>query len=84
MEQFSSLFFEVNVGIGQGSALYPILSALYLSLLFHIFEKHAKNLKILVFLLSFVDNSLLVSQEKSLKKPICFFSVVITLSFFLG
>jgi len=31
--------FEVNVGVGQGSALFPILSALYLTLFFHILKK---------------------------------------------
>jgi len=72
-------FFEVNIGIGQGFALSPILSVLYLSSFFYIFEKHAKNLKIPVFLLSFVDDSLLFSQENFLKKPICFFSIVTTL-----
>jgi len=60
--------FEVNVGIGQGSTLSPILLTLYLSSLFHIFEKHANNLKIPVSFLSFVDDGLFVSQEKSFEK----------------
>ena len=63
---FSSLFFEVNISIEQGSALSSILLVLYLSPLFHIFEKCAKNLKIPVSPLSFVDNSLFVSQENLL------------------
>ena len=65
---FFSPLFEVNVGVVQGSALSPILSALYLSPLFYIFEKHANNLKIPIFFLSFVDDGLLVSQEKSFEK----------------
>jgi len=40
---FFSPFFEVNIGIGQGSALSPVLS-----LLFYTFEKQIQNLKILV------------------------------------
>jgi len=43
---FSSSYFNVNIGISQGSALSPILSALYLLLVFHIFEKRLKILKI--------------------------------------
>ena len=39
---FSSPSFNVNVGVGQGSALSPILSALYLSPLLYIFEKQLK------------------------------------------
>ena len=31
--------FEVNIGVGQGSALFPILSALYLTPFFHILKK---------------------------------------------
>ena len=65
---FSSPFFEVDDSVGQGSTLSPILSTLYLLPLFYIFEKHAKNLKIPVSLLLFVDNNLLVSQEKSFEK----------------
>ena len=40
-----SLDFEVNIGVGQGSALFPILSALYLTLFLYILEKHLKILK---------------------------------------
>ena len=64
--EFSSPMFEVNVGVGQGSALSPILSALYLSPLLYILEKRLKTLNIPVSLLSFVDDSLLISQNKSI------------------
>ena len=64
---FSSLFFDVNVGMGQGLALSPILFALYLLLVFHIFEKRLKNLKIPVSFISFVNDNLLISQNKSFK-----------------
>jgi len=57
---FSSSSFNINVGVGQGSALPPILSALYLSLLLYIFEKQLKNLKIPVSILSFIDNRLFI------------------------
>jgi len=36
---FSSCLFDVNMGVGQGSALSPILSTLYLSPFLHILEK---------------------------------------------
>jgi len=58
---FISLFFNVNVGIEQGSALFSILSMLYLSLIFHIFQKQTKNLNIPVSLLSFVNDRLIIS-----------------------
>ena len=54
------------MGIGQGSTLLPILFALYLSPLLHIFENWLKNLKIPVSTLSFVDDGLFISQNKSL------------------
>ena len=47
-------------------ALFPILSALYISPVLHIFENCFKSLKIPIFFLSFVDNGLLVAQNKSL------------------
>jgi len=58
---FYSLFFNVDVGVGQGSALFPILLALYIAPVFHIFENQLKYLKIPIFFLSFVNNGLLVS-----------------------
>jgi len=63
---FSFSFFNIDVVVGQGSALSPILLALYLSLIFHTFEKKLKNLKILISIISFINNRLFVSQDKSL------------------
>jgi len=53
--------------VGQGSAFSPILSAIYLALIIKTFKKRIKNLKenIPTNILSFVDNSLLILQEKS-------------------
>ena len=59
----SSPSFEVNVGVGQESALSPILSALYLSPFLYILEKHQKNLNIPVSLISFMDDGLIISQN---------------------
>jgi len=58
--------FEINVGVGQGSTLPPILSALYLTLFLYILEKYLKNQKIPISILLFVDNSLIIAQNKSL------------------
>jgi len=55
--------------VGQGSALSPVLSALYLSLLLYIFDKWPKNLKIPISILSFVDNRLFIAQNKFLVIP---------------
>ena len=57
--------FEVNVGVGQGSVLSPILSSLYLSPLLYIIEKRFKNLNIPISILSFIDNGLFIVQNKS-------------------
>ena len=62
----SSPLYNIDIGISQKSALFPIILALYLFLIFHIFEKYLKNLKIPIFILSFVDNSLFISQHKSI------------------
>ena len=64
---FTSPSFNVNVGVGQGSALSPILSALYLAPIIKMFKKRIKNLnkEIPTDILSFVDDGLLISQEKS-------------------
>jgi len=61
-------FFSVDVGVGQKSALSLVLSAIFITSIFHIFEKRIKNLNILVFFLSFVNNGLFISQEKSFIK----------------
>jgi len=59
--------FNVNVSISQGSILSPILSALYLAPIIKMFKKRIKNLnkEIPTDILSFVDDRLLISQEKS-------------------
>jgi len=57
---FSSPIFDIKVGVSQGSALSPILSALYFSPFLYILEKHLKCLKISVLIISFVDNGLLI------------------------
>jgi len=64
---FTFSFFDVDVRVGQGSILSPILSTLYLSSIFHIFEKRSNNIKILVLFLSFIDDGFFISQ-KSLEK----------------
>jgi len=45
---FTLFFFSVDVGVGQGLVLSPILSALFIALIFHIFKKRIKNLNISV------------------------------------
>jgi len=57
--------FDVNVRVGQGSALSPIRSTLYLSPFLYILENWLKNLKIPISILSFVDNGLIIAQNKS-------------------
>jgi len=61
----SSSFFNINMGVGQGSALSPILSTLYLLSFLHILENQLKNIKIPIFFLLFVDDGILVTQSKS-------------------
>ena len=58
---FISPFLNVNVGVGQESALSSILSALYLLPVFHSFENHLKILKIPISIISFVNNGLFIS-----------------------
>jgi len=61
---FSSPFFNVDVGVEQDSALSPILSTLYLALILHILKNCLKILKIPVSILSFIDDRLLIAQSK--------------------
>ena len=53
---FSSPMFDINVSMGQGSALSPFL---------YILEKHFENLKIPVSILFFIDDGLIIAQNKS-------------------
>ena len=62
----SSPFFNVDIRVGQGSALSPILSALYLAPILHILEKHLNILKIPVSILSFIDDGFFIAQSKLL------------------
>ena len=62
----SSPTFEVNVGVGQGFTLSSILLALYFYLFLYILDKHLKNLNILVSIISFVDDGLIIVQNKSI------------------
>ena len=62
---FSSHTFCINVSVGQGSVLSPILSALYLLPFIYILENHLKNLKIPTSFISFVDG-LFISQSNSI------------------
>jgi len=56
---FKSSFCNIDVSVGQGSALSPILSALYLSPIFYTLEKQLKILKIPISIISFVNDGLL-------------------------
>ena len=67
---FFSPIFNVNIGVGQKSTLspitlLPILSTLYLSSFLYILEKHLKNLNIPISIISFVDDGLFISQNRS-------------------
>ncbi|KAF7761148.1 hypothetical protein Agabi119p4_10557 [Agaricus bisporus var. burnettii] len=62
----ASFFSDYNVGVGQGSALLPILSALYIAPCFHLLDKWVKDEEDrihfpLISFLSFVDDGLLVA-----------------------
>ena len=58
---FLSHVCDANVGMGQGSALFPILSVLYIAPLLHLFERQAQALNLDTSTLSYVDDGLLVS-----------------------
>ena len=67
---YVSPFFRTDINVGQGSTLFPILSALYITPIFHIFEKKTQNLlsSISVSTFFFVNNGPFIFQEKSFEK----------------
>ena len=71
---FLSPLFPTNVRVGQGSALSPILSVIYLSPILKTYQKHLKNTnkEIPTNTLSYVDDGLIISQEKSFKCSLFF------------
>ena len=58
---FTLFFFSTDIGIGQELALSYLF---FITLIFHIFGKRIKNLKIPVSFLLFVDDRLFISQKK--------------------
>ncbi|KAJ3553860.1 hypothetical protein NP233_g12550 [Leucocoprinus birnbaumii] len=62
---FSSDLRSTDVGVGQGSALSPVLSALYLVPVIRLFEQWAAHVGCDV--LSYVDDSTLIIQRKTLE-----------------
>ena len=56
----------MDIGVGQSSAPFPILSAFYILPVFYILENRLKFLKIPVSILSFVVDGLFIVQNKSL------------------
>jgi len=62
------------VGVGQRSALSPIFSAIYLSPIIKTFKERIKNLKenIPTNILFFINDGLLISQEKSYSMSFAF------------
>ncbi|KAF7761106.1 hypothetical protein Agabi119p4_10515 [Agaricus bisporus var. burnettii] len=61
---FESPNFQADVGVGQGSALSPVLSALYFSLVMKVFYQRISHSKCDV--LSYVDYGTLVCQSRTL------------------
>jgi len=59
---FTSHLFDINASVGQGSVLFSVLSALYLSPLLYILEKCLKNLKIPISIILFIDDGLFISH----------------------
>ena len=71
---FISLFFRTDIDISQGSTFSYILSALYITLIFHIFERRSKNptSNISILFHSFINDGLFISQDKSYEKSNAF------------
>jgi hypothetical protein len=60
---------NADVGVGQGSALSPVKSALYFAPVLAIFNQHAAHLDVTVLL--YVDDGTLIVQSKSWESNLC-------------
>ena len=74
---FSLPSFNTNVGVGQGSALSPIISTMYMAPIIKMFKKRIKNLeeKIPSDTLSFIDDGFLFHKRRVMNCPLLFFFV---------
>src|SRR5215510_11704137 len=59
----SSPLMNADVGVGQGSALSPVLSALYIAPLMELYDLRAARLGLT--LLSYVDDGLIIAQSST-------------------
>jgi hypothetical protein len=64
-DAFTSDPFAADVGVGQGSALSPVLSVLYLTLVTRLF--HASDIGQKVDLMSYVNDGSIVAQSRDVK-----------------
>jgi len=67
---FLSNAYDIDVGVGQGLALFLILSTFYIVPILHLFERQAQVLNLDSFILLFIDDGLLVSQRKTYNKTL--------------
>ena len=57
---------QADVGVGQGSALSPVLSALYVAPIMKLYEQEARQAGLDSTLISYVDDGTVIVQSKSL------------------
>jgi len=67
---FVSSLFRADINVEQEFILSPILSTLYISPIFHIFEKKTNNIipSLSILFFSFIDNDLFILEEKIYEK----------------
>jgi len=77
--------FRADVGVEQEFILSSVLSTLYISPIFYIFEKRAKNLtpNIFITFFFFINNGLFISQKKIYEKSnallFCSYNIITSL-----
>jgi len=76
---FTFPFLEQLLVLGKGQPFHLFFQPFILHLSFIFWKKRSKNLSIPISILSFVDDGLLISQEKLLKNQMWIFFVAIVL-----